>query len=93
MSRDVSFCVFHDRENRVRNKCLLLRDEYRCEPDKCEWYLTHEKRIESYIKAVKAYEKNHPGNWMETPIVPERFETEVRFRLTAERLKEEYKNV
>ena len=83
-------CVYHDKENRVRNKCLLLRDEYPCRPDKCEWYTTQEDRILSFVKAVMVWQKNHTGRWEESGIVPERFIQDVKLKIFTEKLKRDY---
>ena len=73
-------CVFHVDRERHQNGCALLHDGVYCVPEKCSWHMTHKQRIDSYVRAVRAWQRSHPGkNWDEDKtLVPKDFRAEVK---------------
>jgi hypothetical protein len=39
------------------NRCMILRDEYACQPLSCKWHRTKQEYLESLYKASCNYEK------------------------------------
>lgn len=79
--KDRKLCYFFT--HKYQNGCALIDDQYRCEPERCVWFRTHEDMLNSYVRAVELYNKNHKGdvNWQKQKIVPEDWAPEVRRRL------------
>lgn len=75
-------CVHHDnRGGDHLNHCVLLRDEVRCNPEKCVWHTTENQRLQSYLRAVQIWVKNHPEapEWeAQKGLVPREFKQEVK---------------
>ena len=55
IERTVQNCYFANEKS--RNGCSLVRDEYACVPKICKWHRTRQEMLESLYKASKNYEK------------------------------------
>lgn len=62
------------------NQCKLLHDTVECKPESCNWYLTDYARLQSLVKAVESWQRNHPGeNWEQhRTLVPKQFHEVVK---------------
>jgi hypothetical protein len=77
--RDRRECEYLDTHGVTLNGCKLLRDENRCNPETCGFYMTHKDRIASLAKAARQWQKAHPhdDNYVAAGVVPKRYAEEV----------------